>query len=123
MANFEFNNTKSLVVERGGASRLGQRIAQMGYRSVLLVTDPGLMATGMLSTPLQNLAEHHVQVTVFSKVEADPPESVILEATQVALDASVDCIIGFGGGSSMDVAKFVALIACSGVSLSSFYGV
>ena len=87
MANFEFNNTKSLVVERGGASRLGQRIAQMGYRSVLLVTDPGLMATGMLSKPLQNLAEHHVQVTVFSKVEADPPESVILEATKVALDA------------------------------------
>ena len=123
MANFEFNNTKSLVVERGGASRLGQRIEQMGYRSVLLVTDPGLMATGMLTAPLQNLSDHQIKVTVFSKVEADPPESVILEATQVALDASVECVIGFGGGSSMDVAKLVALIACSRENLASVYGV
>lgn len=123
MLNFEFNNTKSLVVERGGASRLGQRIAQMGYQSVLLVTDPGLMATGMLGVPLQNLSDHQIQVTIFSKVEADPPESVILEATQEALDANVDCVIGFGGGSSMDVAKLVALIAKSKESLASVYGV
>jgi alcohol dehydrogenase class IV len=123
MLNFEFNNTKSLVVERGGASRLGQRIAQMGYQSVLLVTDPGLMATGMLGVPLQNLSDHQIKVTVFSKVEADPPESVILEATQTALDANVDCVIGFGGGSSMDVAKLVALIAKSKETLASVYGV
>ena len=123
MLNFEFNNTKSLVVERGGASRLGQRIAQMGYGSVLLVTDPGLMATGLLMAPLQNLNDHNIHVTVFSKVEADPPESVILEATHVALDAAVDCVIGFGGGSSMDVAKLVALIARSKESLASVYGV
>lgn len=123
MLNFEFNNTKSLVVERGGASRLGQRIAQMGYQSVLLVTDPGLMATGMLGVPLQSFSDHQIKVRVFSKVEADPPESVILEATQAALDANVDCVIGFGGGSSMDVAKLVALIAKSKESLGSVYGV
>ena len=123
MANFEFNNTKSLVVERGGASRLGQRIEQMGYRSVLLVTDPGLMATGMLTAPLQNLSDHQIKFTVFSKVEADPPESVILEATQVALDASVECVIGFGGGSSMDVAKLVALLALGKEKLADIYGV
>jgi alcohol dehydrogenase class IV len=95
----------------------------MGYQSVLLVTDPGLMATGMLGVPLQNLSDHQIKVTVFSKVEADPPESVILEATQTALDANVDCVIGFGGGSSMDVAKLVALIAKSKETLASVYGV
>lgn len=123
MLNFEFNTSKSLAIERGGANRLGQRIAQMGYQSVLLVTDPGLLATGMLNLPLQSLTDHQIKVVVFSKVEADPPESVIHEATQVAIAADVDCVIGFGGGSSMDVAKLVALIARSHESLASVYGV
>jgi alcohol dehydrogenase class IV len=123
MQNFEFNSTKSLVVERGGASRLGDRISQMGHKSVLLVTDPGLIATGMIDSALKNLRSNNVLVTVFSDVQADPPESVILDATKVALGVGADCVVGFGGGSSMDVAKLVALIACSGEELASIYGV
>ena len=109
MQNFEFHNTKSLVVERGGAARLGDRMAQMGHKNILFVTDPGLMSAGLADAALQNLAANNLKVTVFSKVEADPPESVILEAKQLAVELQADCVIGFGGGSSMDVAKLVAL--------------
>ena len=123
MQNFEFHNTKSLVVERGGAARLGDRMAQMGHKNILFVTDPGLMSAGLADAALQNLAANNLKVTVFSKVEADPPESVILEAKQLAVELQADCVIGFGGGSSMDVAKLVALLACSGEELSKIYGV
>lgn len=123
MQNFEFNSTRSLVVEAGGAARLGPRVAGMGLRSVLLVTDPGLIATGLLQPALQNLAEHGVRVSLFSDVQADPPESVILAACQAARESEADGVIGFGGGSSMDVAKLVALLVCSGESLDKVYGV
>lgn len=123
MQNFEFNNTRALVVEAGGARRLGARIASMGYCRALLVTDPGLLNSGMLKPALDGLESHGVQVTLFSEVQADPPESVIDAACSAARSADADCVIGFGGGSSMDVAKLAALLVASGENLGQVYGV
>jgi alcohol dehydrogenase class IV len=123
MKNFEFNTAKSLIVERGGAGRLGERISAMGCKRVLLVTDSGLLGSGMLDPALSNLRSCGVHVTLFSDVQADPPESVISAAVQAVLVAKADCVVGFGGGSSMDVAKLASLIACSGEPLHQLYGV
>lgn len=123
MQDFEFNSTRSLSVARGGAKRLGVRVAAMGCRSALIVTDRGLLACGMLKDALSGLAAEGVQCRVFSDVEADPPESVIHAAVEAAIDQEADCVIGFGGGSSMDAAKLAALLARSGEPLSDAYGV
>lgn len=123
MKSFEFHNTRSLVVERGGAAKLHERIAAMGCRSVLIVTDPGLLAAGVLEGALDGLANHGLRATVFSDVQADPPEYVILAAVAAARTAEADCVVGFGGGSSMDAAKLAALLACSGEQIGEVYGV
>lgn len=119
----EFHTTKAIVIERGASKKLAERVRAMGCRSALLVTDPGVLAAGLLEGALTGFRQASVPFATFADVVADPPEAVITSAVEAAKRIDADCIIGFGGGSSLDVAKLVALIACSGESLTEVYGV
>ena len=88
---------------------------------VLLVTDPGLMATGIVERALACLDKAGVSVSVFSDVQADPPEAVIHAAVKAA--EGMSGVIGLGGGSSIDVAKLAALLATGSQTLKDVYGV
>jgi alcohol dehydrogenase class IV len=122
MLQFEFNSTKSIVVERGGAAKLAQRLQGMGFQSVLVVTDPGVHAAGLLTPTLNGFAAAGLRYSLFADVKADPPESVI-QAVAEAARQGVDCVVGFGGGSSMDAAKLAALLGANDQALSQAYGV
>ena len=123
MPPFTFNTSRSV---RFGASlflQFGEMTrSEIGCR-VLLVTDTGMLATGLVDQVQVILANAGVDVTVFSDVVADPPEAVVLAATEAAKVADVDAVIGFGGGSSLDVAKLVAVLAMDNQSLKDIYGV
>jgi alcohol dehydrogenase class IV len=123
MPPFTFNTSRSV---RFGASlilQLGEMTrSEIGCR-VLLVTDTGMLATGLVDQVQVILANAGVDVTVFSDVVADPPETVVLAATEAAKVADVDAVIGFGGGSSLDVAKLVAVLAMDNQRLKDIYGV
>ena len=108
---FDFHSTRSILVERGGTNHLAKRIAERGGKSVLIITDPGVLSAGLLEKALPQFKEIGLPVQIFSDVQADPPVSVIDAAVKAAKDAKADYIAGFGGGSSMDVAKLVALLA------------
>lgn len=118
-----FNTTRSIIIERGAAARLAEQVQAMGHRCVLLVTDAGVLATGLLAPVEQGFARAGIALRVFSEVQADPPESVILAAVEAARDCGADCVIGFGGGSSLDAAKLTALLARSGERLADIYGI
>jgi alcohol dehydrogenase class IV len=123
MQDFEFSTCKTLSVSRGGAARLADNVAAMDGRSVLIITDAGLLRSGILQPALKGFETAGIPVALFSDVQADPPEAVIHAAAAAARSAKADCVIGFGGGSSMDVAKLTALLASSGEILSGVYGV
>lgn len=95
----------------------------MGCRSVLVVTDPGVVGAGLLQSMVDGFAREGVALRLFADVQADPPESVIQAAVDAALACAADCVIGFGGGSSLDAAKLAALLARSGESLIDVYGI
>ena len=122
MLNLRFQTTPTLIIEPGAAARLGTQVLEMGGRSVLLVTDAGVLAAGLLDGVLTGLAEAGVAVSVFSQVQADPPEAVIMAAVSAAQACAADCVVGLGGGSSLDVAKLAALLARSGETLAQVYG-
>lgn len=122
MLNLRFQTTPTLIIEPGAAARLGTQVLEMGCRSVLLVTDAGVLAAGLLDGVLTGLAEAGVAVSVFSQVQADPPEAVIMAAVSAAQACAADCVVGLGGGSSLDVAKLAALLARSGEALAEVYG-
>jgi alcohol dehydrogenase class IV len=120
---FDFHSTRSILVERGGAKKLAKMIADRGGKSALIVTDPGVLSAGLLDKVIPQFTEMGLQLRIFSDVQADPPVSVIDDAVKVAQDSKVDYIVGFGGGSSMDVAKLVALLASGKEKLADVYGV
>ncbi len=64
-----------------------------------------------------------LEPVLYDQVREDPPESVILDAVELALNESIDGVIAIGGGSSMDVAKVVAVLLHSEQSLAEIYGV
>lgn len=123
MHTLAFNTTKSILIECGASRRLATHVRSMGGQSVLLVTDPGVLAAGLLDPVLAALERDGLKVTLFSEVRADPPESVILAAVEAARASSADCVVGFGGGSSLDAAKLTALLAKSVESLTEVYGI
>ncbi|BAN51138.1 iron-containing alcohol dehydrogenase [Metapseudomonas resinovorans] len=111
MQPFSFATTAQILCESGSALRLAELCHERGARRVLLVTDPGITRLGLLDDVLAGFAATGLTVAVYDQVQADPPESVVLEAVQLAKTLGAELVVGFGGGSSMDVAKLVALLA------------
>jgi alcohol dehydrogenase class IV len=123
MTAFTFNTTKSIICEPGSIKRLGALVrAQIG-KSVLLVTDAGLIKAGLLGAATDSLTQAGVSYRVFDGVVADPSVAVVEAALAEARAAKIDGVIGFGGGSSMDVAKLIALLIGGGEKLEDVYGV
>ena len=111
MKAFSFATCQSIVCESGAASRLAEICQEQNIQSVMMITDPGIKSLGLHQGALDSFDKANMAVQVFSDVMADPPESVVQTAIDLAKKYNVDAIIGFGGGSSMDVAKIVALLA------------
>ena len=123
MSPFVFNTSKSVQFGAGALVRLGDLVRRDIGSRVLLVTDPGMMATGIVERALAILEAADVSVELFKDVVADPPEAVVLAAVNQARAAGIEGIVGLGGGSSLDVAKLVAVLALGKEELKSIYGV
>jgi alcohol dehydrogenase len=90
---------------------------------VLIVTDAGFVRTGLSEAPRASLERLGMQVTTYTDVIADPPEAVVEAAAAFARQEGTELVIGLGGGSSMDVAKLVAVLAGSEQPLAEMYGI
>ena len=121
--NFQFETCGRIVFEAGASARLPALCREMQLRHLLLVTDPGLKATGIVERVRDLLEESGLSVTLFADVQADPPEAVVLAAAEQARAAAIDGVIGLGGGSSMDVAKLISVLANSEQTLGDMYGI
>ncbi len=123
MRDFIFRTVPNISLGVGKIATIGALAQQHAMQRPLVVTDPGIINAGLLDVCLDGLRAQGVQPTVFSDVVADPPEQVVLTAVQAARDAGCDGVIGYGGGSSMDVAKLIAVLLLDQQPLSDLYGV
>lgn len=125
MPTFDFQTVPSIQMEWSGAAHLGERLAaRFPARRLLLVTDAGLVKAGLIEPILANLQSSGFTVTIFDAVVADPPESVLHACVQTARQQDTDIVLGFGGGSSLDVAMLAAvLLGSTGQSLGDMYGI
>lgn len=125
MQAFNFSTTAHLICASGAAAQLAEHCAARGARNVLLVTDAGILRHNLLDAVLPGFAAAGINLHVYSDVQADPAEELVLAATEQARAIGAELIVGFGGGSSMDTAKLVAYLAHpqQRQSLSDIYGV
>jgi len=120
--SFQFNTTPGLRYGSGQAKDSCKEISNKLGQSILFITDKGLMSLGLTDQTLKELKKNS-SVEIFDDVEADPSKKTLLKAIEVGKKIKATGVIGFGGGSSMDVAKLTALILGSGENLEEAWGV
>jgi alcohol dehydrogenase class IV len=123
MTTFTFNTAGAIMFGEGAIREIGAIAARRLGGRVLLVTDAGVVKAGLVEPALRSLAAAGVEAAIYDEVVGDPPEALALAATRAAVDAGATGVIGLGGGSSLDVAKLVALLALSKEKLRDVYGV
>ena len=123
MSKFTFETTPRVICEIDGALRLGALCRELNAERVLLVSDPGLLRAGLLDAPINAMRDSGLQVTLYSDVQADPPVACVEDAVAVARECRAQAVIGLGGGSSLDIAKLVALLCGHEQRLEDIYGI
>jgi len=100
------------LVQRLGAIReLGNEAGLLGMRRPLLVTDPGVKAAGLLDTALDALRGSDCEPVVFDKVRANPGVELVDAGASEYRAQGCDGLVAIGGGSSMDTAKGIGVVA------------
>jgi alcohol dehydrogenase len=122
---FSFDTVKQIICAAGSRHQLGEHCKRLGLSHVMFVTDSGIVQYQLHHDALTSLNNAGIEYTIYDQVLADPPDHVILAAVEQATSKHIDGVIGYGGGSSMDVAKLIAILANpqQTQALSDIYGV
>lgn len=111
MSHFQFQTVSNIISGLGSIYELKQLLQQHAYKKLLLVTDAGMIQQQLHLPIIEILHSIRLPYAIYSNVQADPPEHIVLDAVQFAKNEKVDIVLGFGGGSSLDVAKVIAVLA------------
>lgn len=124
MQDFSFSSVKTIIHGVGCCrQQLGTNARQLGITRALIVSDKGVASSGLIEPALASLHAAGVSSVVYTDVVADPPESVVEQSVNFAREQQIDGVIGLGGGSSLDVAKVIALLTNTTQTLQQVYGV
>lgn len=118
-----FATTPRIVLGSGCIARLADEIRRLGGTSVLLVTDPGVVGTGIADRLKTLLTGAGLPVAVFGKVEADPRYEIVEDALAALRACGADTVVGLGGGSSLDMAKITAVMAKNEGPVGKYFGI
>ncbi|MEG0344089.1 MAG: iron-containing alcohol dehydrogenase [Acinetobacter sp.] len=125
MSHFQFQTVANIISGLGSIQELNNLIRQNNYKKALIVTDAGMIQHALHLPLLEILEQCDLKYEIYSDVQADPAEHIVLSACEFAKQKQVDIVIGFGGGSSMDVAKLIAILANPNQyqSIQEIYGI
>ncbi|WP_431300199.1 iron-containing alcohol dehydrogenase [Tabrizicola sp. BL-A-41-H6] len=123
MTPFVFNTTHCILFRFGAAKEIARHAGVLLGPKVLVVTDPGLRRAGLADPAVGALAAAGHEVTVFDQIEADPSVATVIATVDAGRGAGVTGVIGFGGGSSLDVAKVASLLLGTDQTLDEAWGI
>lgn len=101
----------------GSISELGKHLGRIGVRRPLIISDHGIKAAGLLEKVISQL---ETDTPVFLDVPTNPTEAATIGAVEVYAANDCDGLVAIGGGSPIDLAKGVALLATHGGSLATY---
>lgn len=109
-----------MVFGPGAIHELGREVKALGCGRVLCVYDGGVKAAGIAGSAEASLREAGVEYSVFDRISSDPSSDTVDEGAALAAAIGADCIVGIGGGSSMDAAKAIALLMDNPAPVSQY---
>ena len=119
---FNFHSTASLIFGNETAVNSTDQIVNLLGKNIFVITDEGLTELGLYDKTIKKL-QSYSNINIFNKVESDPSKSTLLKAFDEATAFKSTGVLGFGGGSSMDVAKLISLLLGSNQNIDTIWGV
>ena len=118
----QFNVPATVVVGGGASAELVPQLARLGVRRVLFVTDGFMVSSGLAGRFEAALEAAGLFVATFADVQPDPTDETVRAAARRFAEERCDAIVALGGGSPIDAAKAVAVLAVNGEPLARFQG-
>ena len=118
-----FLTTRRILLGVGAVEKIGMEAQLLKAKKVLIVTDPGVIQSGLLANIEKCLQSVGLLFTLFDGVEPDPRIEVVEKSVALAKKEGIDLIIGFGGGSSLDIAKVTSIMITNPGKIDSFFGI
>ena len=118
-----FRTTKRILFGPGAVEKIGTEAQLLKAKKVLIITDPGVIQAGLLEGVEKSLQSVGLPFVIFDGVEPDPRIEVVEKSIEKAKKEGIDLIIGFGGGSSLDIAKVTSILITNSGKIDSFFGV
>lgn len=120
---WEFFTTENIIFGTGAIKELHRVLTRLKAKNVFVISDSGIRKAGILQKVIDELEKHHYVTVVYDKAVPEPPVESIVEAYEFAkAQMETDCIIAVGGGSSIDLAKIVALLMEYGGHPTDYFG-
>jgi len=118
-----FRTTKRILFGSGSVEKLGPEAQLLKARKVLIITDPGIIQSGLLASVEKSLQSVDLPSVLFDGVEPDPRIEVVEKSVDLGKREKIDLIIGFGGGSSLDIAKVTSVLITNPGKIDNFFGI
>lgn len=115
-----FASPRLLLIQAGAVKQVAAVLAKFGLARPLVVTDPFMISSGMVRNCLDPLVGAGMQVSVFSDTVPEPNDKVIEAGVAEMAKGDFDCLIGFGGGSPIDTAKAMTILAQGGGKMRDY---
>lgn len=122
MSDFNFNTTPGIIFGKGVSTSSSDKIIDKLGDNIFLITDADLIKIGLNQSIINELSKSS-SVEVFDDVESDPSKKTLIKALDRAKTFKPTGILGFGGGSSMDIAKLVSLLIGTEQNIENIWGV
>ncbi|MEK4874609.1 iron-containing alcohol dehydrogenase [Bacillus sp. FSL W8-0102] len=107
----------------GIAEKTGEWVKELGIASVLIVTDKGIREANLLEGIKKSLLTENIDYEIFDEVEPNPSAETIQRGTDYLKQLKSDAVLAVGGGSSIDSAKGIAVMATNPGSILDYEGV
>ena len=118
-----FFSPNKILLGIGATKEIGKETKALGGTKVLIVTDSGVVNSGLVDSLRTNLEEAGLKVLLFDRVEPEPPADIVDEGVRYIKETGTDIVIGVGGGSSLDVAKGASLLASNPGNVLDYCGI
>jgi alcohol dehydrogenase class IV len=102
---------------------VGDEAKALGRSRALIVTDPGIVSAGYTKIVEEALHNAKIEVGIFDGVVPEPPSRCVEDGVKMIREGRYDLVIGIGGGSSLDIAKGVAIMATNPGKVVDYAGI
>ena len=118
----QFNVPATVITGAGASRELAPQLLRLGARRILLVTDAFMESSGLAEVFVRAMEGAGIRVALFSGVQPDPSDANVRDGLRVYVGKQCDAIVALGGGSPIDAAKAIAVLATNSEPLSQYQG-